>query len=236
MHFNKRNHGIATASRPAAESHRSGPSHGPVIRLRRPSRGDGAAGLGRTTVEVDDQDHIMLREAESADDRNRAGRTMRHRREHRTVCLERYHDRQGMEVRFGSVGGNLALDRSAAPSVLQAWRSAAEFDLTFARHMVAPTPKRCRNRKNLKPHREPIRLRRDGLAKGEVVDGPTAMTGTPLRRRLEPRGCTCIAGPTPQLARRGEPVRLRRPSEPCNHVHPLCGLARTPPIRPRNRQ
>jgi DNA-binding IclR family transcriptional regulator len=163
----------------------------------------------------------MLREAESADDRNRAGRTMRHRLEHRTVCLDRYHDRQGLEVRFGSVGGSLALARSAAPSVLQAWRSAAELDLPLARHVIAPTPKRCVNRKKLKPDRKPIRLRRDERVKSEVVEGPTAMTGTPLHRHIQPRGAR--TSPARRRNRRDGPVHRRPSSEPCNHLRAPAG-------------
>ncbi len=163
----------------------------------------------------------MLREVESADDRNGAGRTMCHRREHRTVCLERYHDRQRIGVRCGSVGSSLALERCAAPSVLQAWRSAAELGLTLARHVIAPTPKRCVNRKKLKPDRKPIRLRRDERVKSEVVEGPTAMTGTPLHRHIQPRGAR--TSPARRRHWRDGPVHRRTPSEPCNHVRPPAG-------------
>lgn len=142
-------------------------------------------------------------------------------RDHTAICLERYHDHKGMEVHLWAIGGSLQLNCGGAPKVLLAWQPDEEIELALARPLTALTARTCLDRRRFKAHLRLIRKRGWELAIDDVVIGLSALAVPLLDAHEQLRGCISIAGLNDQMARRGEPVYLRRLIELRDKIRPL---------------
>ncbi len=62
-------------------------------------------------------------------------------RDHAAVCLDRFHDMQGMQLHWWPVGGTMPLNCGAAPKLLLSYQGADEIDRALGQDMVALTPR-----------------------------------------------------------------------------------------------
>ncbi|MGH7003512.1 MAG: IclR family transcriptional regulator, partial [Alphaproteobacteria bacterium] len=62
-------------------------------------------------------------------------------RDHSAVCIERFHDMRGMEVRWWSVGGTLPLNCGGAPKLFLSLQDEKEIERALEQPFVALTPK-----------------------------------------------------------------------------------------------
>lgn len=126
------------------------------------------------------------------------------------ICLDRYHDMRGLEVRWWSVGGTLPLNCGGAPKLLLALQSEAEIERGLAQPFVALTPKSIMDKPTLRRRIALIRQRQWEFAIDDVAVGVSALA-VPL---FDPKGALAgaisIAGLTPQMIRRGQPLQLDR--------------------------
>jgi DNA-binding IclR family transcriptional regulator len=131
-------------------------------------------------------------------------------RDHGAICIERFHDMHGMEVRWWSVGGTLPLNCGGAPKLLLALQSEHEVEHALKQPFVALTPKSIMDKDVLRRRLALIRKRGWELAVDDVALGLTALA-VPL---LDPQGnlvaAISLAGMTPQMVQRGQPVHLSR--------------------------
>jgi DNA-binding IclR family transcriptional regulator len=142
-------------------------------------------------------------------------------RNHNAVCLDRFHDRKGMEVHFWPIGGTLQANCAGAPKVLLAWQSAAEIDEVLSKPMTALTDKTTVNRKALKTRLRLIRKRGWELAEDDVVKGLSALAVPLLNVNGELRGCVSLAGLNSQMVVQGEPVHLSNLIALAEELRPL---------------
>ncbi len=117
---------------------------------------------------------------------------------------------RGLEVRWWSVGGTLPLNCGGAPKLLLALQSEAEIERGLAQPFVALTPKSIMDKPTLRRRIALIRRRQWEFAIDDVAVGVSALA-VPL---FDPKGALAgaisIAGLTPQMIRRGQPLQLDR--------------------------
>lgn len=126
------------------------------------------------------------------------------------ICLERFHDMHGLEVRWWSVGGTLPLNCGGAPKLLLALQDEAEIERGLGQPFVALTPRSIMEKDVLRKRLALIRKRQWELAIDDVAVGVSALA-VPL---FDPRGslvgAISLAGLTPQMVHRGQPLQLDR--------------------------
>ncbi len=140
-------------------------------------------------------------------------------RDHSAVCLERYHDLHGLDVRWWGVGGVLPTNCGAAPKVLLAFQSLQEVEQMLAARLSALTSKSIIDRDVLRRRLTLIRKRGWELAVDDVAIGLSALAVPVLDERNNLLGAISIAGLTPQMVLRGKPVHLDRLLEVVDSVN-----------------
>jgi DNA-binding IclR family transcriptional regulator len=126
------------------------------------------------------------------------------------VCLDRIHDIHGLEVRWWAVGGTLPLNCGGAPKLLLAYQSPAEIDRALARPLTALTPKSVMDPGVLRRQIDKIREREWEFAVDDVAVGLSALAVPVLDGDGAIVCALSMGGLTPQMARRGQPVHLKR--------------------------
>ena len=126
------------------------------------------------------------------------------------ICLDRFHDMRGLEVRWWSVGGTLPLNCGGAPKLLLALQNDAEIERGLAQPFVALTPKSIMDKAALRKRLAVIRKRKWEFAIDDVAVGVSALAVPLFDRAGGLVGAISIAGLTPQMLRRGRPLQLDR--------------------------
>ena len=126
------------------------------------------------------------------------------------ICLDRYHDMRGLEVRWWSVGGTLPLNCGGAPKLLLALQPEAEVERGLAQPFVALTPKSIMDKAALRRRLALIRKRKWEFAIDDVAVGVSALAVPLFDLAGGLAGAISIAGLTPQMIRRGRPLQLDR--------------------------
>jgi DNA-binding IclR family transcriptional regulator len=126
------------------------------------------------------------------------------------ICLERFHDQQGMEVRWWQVGGTLPLNCGGAPKLMLAYQSETEIERVLAEPLVALTPKSIVDADVLRERLARIRKQAYCFAIDDVALGLAALAVPILDRKGEFVCCISIGGLTPQMSQRGRPIQLDR--------------------------
>src|SRR5262249_48656634 len=130
--------------------------------------------------------------------------------QHAAVCLERFHDIRGMEVRWWAVGGTLPLNCGGAPKLLLAYQPEEEIERALAQPLVALTPKSITDPVTLRAQLARIRARGWEFAIDDVALGLTALAVPVMNDDGQPICAISIGGLTPQMVRRGRPIHLAR--------------------------
>ncbi len=126
------------------------------------------------------------------------------------VCLDRIHDIHGLEVRWWAVGGTLPLNCGGAPKLLLAYQSAAEINRALSGPLTALTPKSVMDPGVLRRQIAKIREREWEFAVDDVAVGLSALAVPVLDGDGAIVCALSMGGLTPQMARRGQPVHLKR--------------------------
>ncbi len=131
-------------------------------------------------------------------------------RDSQAICLDRFHDLQGMEVRWWSVGGTLPLNCGGAPKLLLAHQSSDEIDRVLAQPLTALTPKSIVDPTLLRERLKRIRKQGYCFAIDDVALGLSALA-MPIFDRDGGLLCSIsMSGLTPQMSDRGRPIQLDR--------------------------
>lgn len=139
-------------------------------------------------------------------------------RDHAAVCLERFHDMRGMEVRWWSVGGTLPSNCGGAPKVFMAFQADGELQQALAQPFVALTPKSIMDKDVLLRRLALVRKRGWELAVDDVAVGLTALAVPVFDPNQRLAACISIAGLTPQMVVRGKPVLLDKLLEAAREI------------------
>jgi len=126
------------------------------------------------------------------------------------VCLDRIHDIHGLEVRWWAVGGTLPLNCGGAPKLLLAYQSPAEINRALTRPLTALTPKSVVDESVLRRQIARIRERGWEFAVDDVAVGLSALAVPVLDGNGTLVCALSMGGLTPQMARRGQPLHLKR--------------------------
>ena len=129
-------------------------------------------------------------------------------RDHEPICVERFHDMRGLEVRWWSVGGTLPINCGGAPKLFVALQDEPEIERALARPFVALTPKSIMDKEILRRRLALIRKRGWEFAVDDVAVGVTALAVPIFDAKRALIACISIAGLTPQMAVRGKPAYL----------------------------
>jgi IclR family KDG regulon transcriptional repressor len=131
-------------------------------------------------------------------------------RDGRAVCLERFHDMHGLEVRWWAVGGSMPLNCGGAPKLLLAYQGDDEIDRLLASPLPAMTPKSITDPGILKDRL--LRIRRQGweFAIDDVALGLSALAVPILDEEGALLCAVSLGGLTPQMSERGKPFHLDR--------------------------
>jgi len=131
-------------------------------------------------------------------------------RDGRAICLERFHDMHGMEVRWWSVGGSLPLNCGGAPKVLLAHQGDEAIDRMLAGPLPAMTPKSITDPDALKERLKKVRRQGWEFAVDDVAVGLSALA-VPIFGEDGALVCVIsLGGLTPQMSERGKPRHLGR--------------------------
>ena len=131
-------------------------------------------------------------------------------RDGQAICLDRFHDLQGMEVRWWAVGGTLPLNCGGAPKLMLAHQPAEEIERVLAQPLTALTPKSVVDPTLLRERLRRIRQQGHCFAIDDVALGLSALAVPILDRRDELICAISIGGLTPQMSDRGRPIHLGR--------------------------
>jgi DNA-binding IclR family transcriptional regulator len=131
-------------------------------------------------------------------------------RDGRAICLERFHDMHGMEVRWWSVGGSLPLNCGGAPKVLLAHQEDDAIDRMLAGPLPTMTPKSITDPAVLKKRLKKVCKQGFEFAVDDVALGLSALA-VPLFGEDGALVCAIsLGGLTPQMSQRGRPLHLDR--------------------------
>ena len=126
------------------------------------------------------------------------------------VCLDRLHDMKGIEVHWWAIGGTLPYNCGAAPKLLLAFQQEAEIERVLRQPATRLTPKSVTSPPQLRKALARIRKRGWELAVDDVAVGLSALAW-PVRDAGGEIVCAIsIAGLTPQMVVRNQPVALAR--------------------------
>lgn len=131
-------------------------------------------------------------------------------RDHAALCIERFHDMRGMEVRWWSIGGILPFNCGGAPKLLLALQDEAEINSVLSQDLVALTPKSIMDKEALSKRLRLIRKQGYEFAVDDVAVGLAALAVPVYDRRGALVGAASMAGLTPQMIDRKKPVFLER--------------------------
>ena len=126
------------------------------------------------------------------------------------VCLDRIHDMKGIEVHWWAIGGTLPYNVGGAPKLLLAYQPPEEIERVLEREPVALTPKSIVDRDALRAALARIRRRGWECAIDDVTVGLAALAVPIEHPEGAVIGSLSIAGLTPQMAERGQPLHLGR--------------------------
>jgi IclR family transcriptional regulator, KDG regulon repressor len=126
------------------------------------------------------------------------------------ICLERFHDQQGMEVRWWQVGGTLPLNCGGAPKLMLAFQPDDEIERVLAQPLVALTPKSIVDANVLRARLSRIKKQGYCFAIDDVALGLAALAVPILDREGELLCAISMGGLTPQMSLRGRPIQLAR--------------------------
>jgi DNA-binding IclR family transcriptional regulator len=126
------------------------------------------------------------------------------------ICLERFHDQQGMEVRWWQVGGTLPLNCGGAPKLMLAYQPKEEIERVLAEPLVALTPKSIIDADLLRERLMRIKKQGYSFAIDDVALGLAALAVPILDRKGELVCAISMGGLTPQMSLRGRPIQLDR--------------------------
>jgi len=144
--------------------------------------------------------------------------------EHSAVCLERFHDMKGMEVRWWAIGGTLPLNCGGAPKVLLAFQPEDEIARALAGPLTKLTPKSITDVAELRKRLLLVRKRGWEFAIDDVAVGLTALAVPILDDKDAPLCAISIGGLTPQMVERGRPVHLERMMEAARTIKGRLGI------------
>jgi len=131
-------------------------------------------------------------------------------RDGQAICLDRFHDLQGMEVRWWQVGGTLPLNCGGAPKLLLAYQEQAEIDRILGRELTALTPRSIVDPAVLRKRLSSVRKAGFCFAVDDVALGLAALAVPLLDRQRQLVGAISMGGLKPQMSDRGRPIHLER--------------------------
>lgn len=147
-------------------------------------------------------------------------------RDHSALCLERLHDMKGMEVHWWPVGGTLPINSGGAPKLLLAYQSTEEIEAALAKPLESTTASAITDPDELRTRLAAIRDRGWEFAVDDVTLGLAALAVPVLDADGQIVCGLSMAGLTPQMVGKNEPVYLARMLEAAETVRQSLGLVR----------